>query len=159
VTPGTPARRDQPLGRFALRATLFAFAFAHSFPARKHLAAFVATPSLEEAWKGIGATVAIVLYLAPPRVHARALGALWARRRGALAAGGWVLAVAHAVPAADHLPRLAGGVTWADAWRGLGALVACAWFTLPLHWQALSVRAATRGIEPSLWRTFASRAR
>ena len=145
-------RRRRALGLVALRVGLAALAFVHSYPARKHLAAFVAAPSLGEAWKGIGAAIAVVLYLLPPRLHARALGALWARRRIALVAGGWLFAIAHAVPAADHLPKLASALTWGDAWRGLGALFACAWFTLPLPAQARVLRAAVGAFDPGLWR-------
>jgi hypothetical protein len=120
------------MSRLPLRAALLVLAFVHSFPARKHLLAFVAAPSLEEAWKGIGAACAIALYLAPIAWHVRALGFLWSRARFVLALGGVALALAHAVPALDHLPRLVAEPSLADAWRGLGSFAAFVWFLLPL---------------------------
>ena len=38
-----------------LRAVTFALAFVHTFPARKHLLAFAASPSWSEGFKGFGA--------------------------------------------------------------------------------------------------------
>jgi hypothetical protein len=123
-----------------LRAALVGLAFAHSFPARKHIAAFFEAPSLAEAWKGFGAAAAVALYLLPPTVYVRALGWLWTRRRAWLSAAGILLAVAHLVPAFDHLPRFVESPTWTDGWRGVGALLAFAWFATPLSLQARVVR-------------------
>jgi hypothetical protein len=115
-----------------LRLLTLALAYLHTYPARRHLSAFFDHPSLDEAWKAFGAVVSIGLYLLPVRVQARALSRLWGEHRGLLRAVGIVLAMAHAVPAADHLPRLAATLTWGDAWRGLGSAIAVAWFLAPL---------------------------
>ncbi len=115
-----------------LRAALVVLAFIHCFPAKKHLAAFAAAPSIDEAWKGFGALAAIALYLLPIRVHTRALGALWRERRIVLVALGWTLTLVHLVPAMDHLPP----ANFGDAWRGVGSALACAWFAAPLPIQA-----------------------
>jgi hypothetical protein len=119
-----------------LRTATLVLAFVHLFPARKHLALFVATPSLAEAWKGFGAVAAIAFYLLPVRTQAHLLGAAWRQARPLLVALGWLLAAAHLAPALDHLPRLLGEASWPDAWRGLGASFAAAWFVLPIERQA-----------------------
>jgi hypothetical protein len=127
-----------------LRLITLALAFVHTFPARKHLLALFEKPSLAEAWEGFGALFAIALYLLPVRVQARALTALWREHRGLLRIGGVLLAVAHAVPAVDHLPRFVESLTWADAWRGLGSTVAVAWFLAPLTQQRRVIAALAR---------------
>jgi hypothetical protein len=118
-----------------LRLLTLALAYLHTYPAYRHLSAFFDQPSLDEAWKGFGAVVSIGLYLLPVRVQARALSRLWRDHRGLLRAVGIVLAMVHAVPAADHLPRLAAALTWGDAWRGLGSAIAVAWFLAPVTQQ------------------------
>jgi len=115
-----------------LRILTIGLALVHTFPARKHLAAFFDEPSMTEGWKGFAALLAIALYLLPVRVQARALTALWREHRGVLRVCGLLLAIAHAVPAADHLPRFFLSLTWGDAWRGLGSAVAVAWFLAPV---------------------------
>jgi hypothetical protein len=119
-----------------LRVLTLTLAFVHTFPARKHLAAFFVAPSLVEAWKGFGALFAIALYLLPVATQARGLTLLWKHRSRALRAAGLALAVGHAVPALDHLPRLIATWTFADAWRGLLSATAVIWFATPLHAQA-----------------------
>jgi hypothetical protein len=122
-----------------LRAVTLAFAFMHTFPARKHLLAFAAAPSWSEGWKGFGALFAIGLYLLPLEVQRRGLAILWLERRVLLRAAGIVLAVVHLVPAIDHLPAFLATPTWADAWRGAGATFAVAWFLVPLRAQARAI--------------------
>ncbi len=122
-----------------LRALTLALAFVHTFPAQKHLVALVHDPSLGEAWKGLGALFAVGLYLLPLRVHVRALRMLWQGRQGLLRAAGFLLAVVHAVPASDHIPRFVASGHWGDAWRGFGAGIALAWFLTPLRTQAILV--------------------
>jgi hypothetical protein len=132
-----------------LRAVLALLAFVHLFPAKKHLAAFVAAPSLDEAWKGFGAIAAIAIYLLPIRVHARVLGALWRDRRMVLSLAGWTLVCVHLVPALDHLPALMHTASFGDAWRGVGSALACAWFAAPVPLQARvlgGVRADVRAL-------------
>ena len=119
-----------------VRLATFGLAFLHLFPAKKHVALFVASPSLGDAWKGFGAAVAGALYLLPPTTQARALGWLWSRRRWTLRALGVALAIAHVQPAREYLPKLLEAVTWSDAWRGLGAAAAVAWFVLDVRLQA-----------------------
>jgi hypothetical protein len=132
-----------------LRSLTLALAFLHTLPARKHLVAFIATPSWTEGWKGIGAAVAVALYLLPIRVQAHALQHLWRRRASALRVAGVVLALAHAVPAADHLPRFVASFTFGDAWRGMGAAIAVVWFLAPLRAQARILAALAHFVRPS----------
>ncbi len=127
----------------SIRVLTLGLAFAHALPAQKHLAAFFDAPSLTEAWKGLGAALAVALYLLPPRVQARGLGHLWARRRSALTLAGVLLALIHVVPMVDHLPGVLDHPTWADAWRGGGATVAALWFLLPLPVQKRALLWAT----------------
>jgi hypothetical protein len=64
-----------------LRTLTLALAFLHTLPARKHLVAFIAAPSWTEGWKGIGAAVAVALYLLPvERRHED--GGDWNREEG-----------------------------------------------------------------------------
>jgi hypothetical protein len=119
-----------------VRVATLALAFVHTFPARKHLAELVVNPGASDAWKGIGALGSVLLYLLPPRVQARALSHLWRRHRALIGVFGIALAAAHAVPAMDHLPRLLGNFTYSDAWRGMGATFAVAWFLTPVPLQA-----------------------
>jgi hypothetical protein len=119
-----------------LRALTLALAFVHTFPAQKHLLGLFRDPSLSEAWKGLGALFAVGLYLLPLRVHVRGLWTLWRGRRALLRSLGFVLALVHAVPASDHIPRFVASGHWGDAWRGFGAALALAWFLAPLPVQA-----------------------
>jgi hypothetical protein len=132
-----------------IRVLTLALAFLHTLPVRKHLVAFVAVPSWTEGWKGFGAALAVALYLLPPKVQARALQHLWKQRASALRAAGVVLAVAHTVPAADHLPRLIASANFGDAWRGVGAAVAVLWFATPLRAQARALATLTHFVPPA----------
>jgi len=127
-----------------LRLSTFALAYVHTFPARKHLIAFYERPSWMEAWEGFGALFAVALYLLPVSVQARALTTLWQERRPVLRACGLLLALVHAVPAADHLPRFIAAAGWADGWRGLGSTFAVAWFLAPLPLQATVIASFAR---------------
>jgi hypothetical protein len=127
--------------RALIRTFTLALAFVHSFPARKHLAAFaVAAPwsadGLSEAWKGFGAAVAICIYLLPVAVQVRGLTYLWRAHRVALNVAALLLVAVHLVPATDHVPRLFAAPNWADGWRGVGSMLAVAWFVAPLRAQA-----------------------
>jgi hypothetical protein len=51
----------------------------------------------------------------------------------------FALAVAHLVPAADHLPMWLDAPTWGDGWRGIGALAAAVLCATP---HAVRVRLA-----------------
>src|SRR5262245_9222215 len=104
-----------------LRAAALALALVHCFPACSHLTAFFAAPTIADCWKGFGALFAIVLYLLPLRIQARALSALWRYRTTTIRALTLLLVGVHAVPALDHLPHFFESGSWADAWRGFGA--------------------------------------
>jgi hypothetical protein len=119
-----------------LRAVTFALAFVHTFPARKHLLAFVANPSWTEGLKGFGAAFAIALYLLPTGVQRRGLAFLWRERRVLLRAAAIALAAVHLVPAVDHVPAFLAAPSWADAWRGFGSAIAVAWLLAPMPMQA-----------------------
>jgi hypothetical protein len=115
----------------SIRVATLALAFVHTFPARRHLGAFLEHPSIDDGWEGFGALVAIALYLLPPAVQLRAMCSLWRRRRQWLRGLAMVLAAAHAVPALDHLPRFLASHHWYDAWRGVGSALAVIWFLAP----------------------------
>jgi hypothetical protein len=136
-----------------LRALTLALALLHTLPARKHLAALLtahsASQGFTEGWKGIGATVAIGLYLLPVDVQTRGLRYLWSKRAWELRVAGALLAIAHAVPALDHVPRLIASPNFADAWRGIGATIAVAWFAAPVRAQARVLGALVRFVRPS----------
>jgi hypothetical protein len=119
---------------FVLRAARvigIGLAALHLLPARKHLDLFFADPSLNEAWKGFGAIGAIGLLLLPLAWQLRALAAIsrWKWRIVPLG----VMALVHAVPAADHLPKLFVSFGFGDAWRGIGSILAIAFFVTPLR--------------------------
>jgi hypothetical protein len=119
-----------------IRGLMLVVAFAHSFPASKHLALLAREPSLDEAWKGLGAVAAMAVCLLPAGAQLR--GARWLLRRRRVMSGlAFVLAVAHLVPAADHLPLWVDAPSWGDGWRGIGALAAAVLFATP---QAVRVR-------------------
>lgn len=131
--------------RFGLvRVATLLLAYVHSFPAQKHVARFLAEPSLGEAWKGFGACAAIALYLLPPRVQARGLAALLRRHRVVLSSAAFALAAAHVVPALDHIPRFMATPSWSDGWRAAGAAIAAAWFALPMRSQGRVVAFTVR---------------
>jgi hypothetical protein len=135
-----------------LRAVTLALAVVHAFPASKHLAAFAGDPSLSEGWKGIGAALAIALYLLPPKRQARGILRLWRRSPLVLTVVSSLLVLVHAVPASDHLPRLLASPSFGDAWRGIGSLAALVWFLLPLGWQrrALAAGLGRRAFRPAV---------
>jgi hypothetical protein len=114
-----------------LRVLTLGMAFVHSFPACRHIGLFVEAHSLSEGWKGLGALVAIGLYLLPVDVQARALATLWNGYRTPLRIVSMLLIVAHAVPAFEHVPGFVHLPSWSDFWRGFGALAAIAWFACP----------------------------
>lgn len=125
-----------------LRAGMLVLAYAHTFPAQKHVVLFAQAPSVAEAWKGFGACIAVAFYLVPPRIHARILCAIHRRLPTMLRVAGVLLALAHLVPALDHVPRFVASGAFADGWRGLGALAAATWFILPLPLQSWLLHAA-----------------
>jgi hypothetical protein len=55
-----------------------------------------------------------------------------------------LLVAAHLVPAIDHLPRFIAAPSWADGWRGVGALVAIACFAAPRHVRLVVAAVAPR---------------
>jgi hypothetical protein len=132
-----------------VRILTLVLAFVHTFPARKHLGAFLQKPSFSDGWEGFGALAAIVLCLLPVGIQIRAIAVLWRKRRAVARAGGVLLAVAHAVPASDHLPRFLESGSWSDAWRGLGSGLAMVWFLAPLSLQARVIAALARVARPS----------
>ena len=122
-----------------LRIATLVLAWVHMFPARHHLALFFTHPSLSEAWKGIGALVAVGLYVLPPATQGRLLVRLWKvriRSLPALSVLSLALVAAHCVPAADHMPKFLAAASWGDGWRGFGSTLAALWFLAPLSFQA-----------------------
>src|SRR5438552_3549234 len=106
-----------------LRSTATSGRAMRRWPTGRAAASARSAPSLADAAKGIGAALAVALIALPHAWQARALSLLWRRRR-LLAALGFALAAVHVVPVVEHLPAFFASGTWADAWRGLGALAA-----------------------------------
>ncbi len=125
-----------------LRGITLALAAMHSLPARHHLADFFAGPNPADAWKGFGALGAIALLVLPQRIQARLATLVWKYRLI-----GVVIAVAHVVPALDHLPKLFAAFTFGDAWKGIGATIAILWFLAPRAVQLAFVRAPQRPVK------------
>jgi hypothetical protein len=142
--------------RGLIRGALCTLAFAHAFPASKHLGAFFAVPALADFWKGSLALVAVLVYLTEPIRLARALVTAWRRARPLLTAGAVVLVVVHLVPAFDHVPRFVAAPTWADGWRGIGACFASVWFALSVPMQARLLAALPRWSAAPRWMGAAS---
>ena len=137
-----------------LRAITLGLACLHTFPAQRHLGAFFAHPSPDEAWKGFGALLAIALYLLPVDVQRRGLGWLWQRRRTALSICGYLLVLVHLAPAGDHVPKFFASPNWGDAWRGFGSVLAAAWCAAPVPLQARALAWLVRkanGFELTRW--------
>jgi hypothetical protein len=111
----------------------FGLAAMHTLPARHHLGDFFAHPSIQDAWKGFGAAIAVAVWLLPVGLQARIARNLWKPVLFAIAA-------AHMVPALDHLPKLLAAPSWADAWKGIGSTVAVVWFVLPRSLQIEGVK-------------------
>ena len=113
-----------------LRVVLCVLAFVHTYPGRKHLALLFAEPSVGEAWKGIGALVAVGVCCMPIAWFARVLRVLVKRRTSFFLITA-ALVAAHLVPATDHLPAFLAHPSWADGWRGIGSALAASWFVSP----------------------------
>jgi hypothetical protein len=113
-------------------------ALLHTLPARHHLADMLAAFNASDAWKGIGATIAVVLMIVPVRRQARVIGILRHARLLSLAAA--LLVVVHLVPAIDHVPKFFASPTFGDGWRALGSCLAILWFMAPSTFQLAVVR-------------------
>ncbi len=113
-------------------------ALLHTLPARHHVADMLARFNAADAWKGIGASVAVALLLVPVRRQARVIALL----RGAhlLVLASLVLVVVHLVPAFDHVPKLLAAPNFADGWRALGSCLAIVWFGAPRDFQLAVMR-------------------
>jgi len=126
--------RDVKLVRFVT----VALAALHVLPARHHLGDLASSFSMGDAWKGIGAAVAVVFLLLDGRTQARVVAAL--TRRDLLATATIALAIAHLVPAFDHVPKLFAAASFADGWRAIGSTIAVAWFASPRQLQFAAMR-------------------
>ena len=82
-----------------------------------------------DAWKGIGATVAVALLLVPAGRQARVINVLRQARLLSLCA--LLLVIVHLVPALDHVPKFLATPNFADGWRALGSCLAVLWFGAP----------------------------
>jgi hypothetical protein len=115
----------------------------HLLPARHHLGDFLVAPSVGDAWKGFGAALAVLVLMLPTGVQARLARMLWKHRVAGVVMSS-ALAVAHLVPATDHVPKLLVHITWGDGWRAVGSSVAVVWFVLPRGMQLEVVRVLAR---------------
>ena len=115
-----------------------ALALLHTLPARHHLADMLASFNASDAWKGIGAGVAVALLLVPVRKQARVVGIL--RHARLLTLAGALLVVVHLVPALDHVPKFLASPSFADGWRAVGSCLAILWFGAPSTVQLAVVR-------------------
>jgi hypothetical protein len=113
-----------------IRLALLAVAALHAFPIRRHLPLLVAHATLGEAWKAVGACVAVVVLCMPTRTLAATITRAARTRPWLLGLVAWTLVAAHLVPAVDHVPAFLAHRSFADAWRGFGATLAAVWFSL-----------------------------
>ena len=113
-------------------------ALLHTLPARHHIEEMLASFDLGDAWKGIGAVIAVMLLVLPVRWQARAIGAFRRARLLGLAAA--LLVVVHLVPALDHVPKVLASPSFSDGWRALGSCIAVLWFGAPRTLQLAVVR-------------------
>ncbi len=132
--------------RSKLRLIALGLAAMHLLPATHHIGDFVRSPSTSDAWKGFGAVFAVIALALPVRFQARIAKTLWTHRAWGMAIS-LLLVVAHLVPAADHVPKLVTSLAWSDAWRGIGASIAIAWFIAPRAWQVAGIRWGVREVE------------
>ncbi len=122
---------------FRVRPLLAGLALLHLLPATHHGRDFIAAANDSDAWKAIGSAAAVLLVAMPTPWLMKLAARVRARYLGVVAT---LLAVAHVVPAADHLPKLLASPSWADAWRGVLAAVAVAWVASPRALQLRLVR-------------------
>jgi hypothetical protein len=115
-----------------------ALALLHTLPARHHLQDMVTAFSASDAWKGIGATIAVFLLVIPVRQQARIMAVF--RQAHLLALAALLLVVVHLVPAADHVPKFLAQPNFADAWRAIGSCIAIVWFAAPRQIQLAVMR-------------------
>jgi hypothetical protein len=102
----------------------------------------LAALNVSDAWKGIGAVVAVALFVMPFEAQANLVGIL--KRRQLLVAVALVLVAVHLVPASDHIPKLITSPNFADAWKALGSTVAIMWFVAPRAVHIAVLRVFTR---------------
>jgi hypothetical protein len=110
-----------------------ALALLHTLPARHHLADMLARFDSSDAWKGIGAAIAVVMLAVPAPKQARVIAVF--RRAHLLGLAAALLVVVHLVPAFDHVPKLFAAPNFADGWRALGSCIAVLWFGAPRTFQ------------------------
>jgi hypothetical protein len=136
-----------------IRPLLLGLALMHLLPVTHHGRELLAAPSLGDAWKTVGASAAVLLLAMPTPWLMKLVGRTLNRGR-TVSVLATLLAIAHVVPAADHLPKLLASPNWGDAWRGIGAALAVTWFASPRALQLRLVRAwfrplrAPRGVRP-----------
>ena len=138
----TPSARlaARAWGSARIRPLLLGLAVMHVLPATHHGRDLLAAPNAGDAWKAIGASAAVLL-LTMPTPWLMKLVRRTQSRWHTVSVAATLLAIAHVVPAADHLPKLLASPSWADAWRGVGATLAVAWFASPRALQLRLVRA------------------
>ncbi len=124
---------------YRIRPLLLGLALMHLLPATHHGRDLLASPNASDAWKAIGAAMAVGLLAMPTPWLVKLVGHTMKWRSVSVAAA--LLAIAHVVPAADHLPKLFASPSWADAWRGILAAIAVGWFASPRALQLRIVRA------------------
>ena len=128
-----------------------ALALLHTLPARHHLEEMLASFTLSDAWKGVGAAGAVALLVVPVQRQARVIALL--RRAHLLFLAALVLVVVHLVPALDHVPKFLASPTFADGWRALGSCLAIVWFGAPRDFQlAVMRRSVTTHLHPRVYR-------
>lgn len=115
----------------------------HVLPLQHHLVDWVAHPNLSDAWKTVGAAIAVTVLALPFNVQARAAQLAW-NRKGVLFTIVLALVAVHLVPAVDHVPKLIAHPNFGDAWRALGSCAAIAWFASPRSAQLAVVRVLNR---------------
>ncbi len=134
------------------RVIAVSLAALHVLPARHHLADMFARFNGADAWKGIGAAIAVAFLLLDCRVHSRVI-ATFKKNPPLLPLGAALLVIVHLVPAIDHVPKFFAHVNFADGWRALGASIAIMWFASPRAFQLAVVRLLNQRVRGSLARS------
>jgi len=122
-------------------------ALLHTLPARHHLRDMAAYFTASDAWKGIGAAIAVALLVVPVRQQAGVIAILRHARLLVLASA--LLVVVHLVPALDHVPKLLASPNFADGWRAIGSCLAIVWFGAPRDLQLAVMRRSIGCVRPS----------
>jgi hypothetical protein len=124
-------------------------ALLHTLPARHHLQDMVASFCASDAWKGIGAAIAVFLLAIPVQQQARIMAVF--RRAHVLGLAAVLLVIVHLVPALDHVPKFLAQPNFSDGWRAIGSCFAILWFAAPRQIQLAVMRTSLVQVRTVPW--------